>query len=207
MITIDLVGAKHQDPTTAGREDRHIGGCNVGNLGQPGSDSLILQLAQGKLQEFYFDFVWCQDQYYDHRIPPTFYSRSLVWVAGLLHEDGFILLPLIATVLVGVLQAQGKLALVLEISFLTEEQAENLTLIKATANIDSDKKVQSKLGKKKNQVSDLGVTFAQVCQHILDTDDSSFKADVKNYFKANSLEKFKFIKMTKYKGEPKRSYM
>jgi hypothetical protein len=202
-----LGGGKHQDPTTTGREDRHIGACNVGNLGQPGNDSLILQLAQGKLHEFYLDFVWCQDHYYEERIPPSFYSRSLVWIAGLLHEDGFILFPLIATVLVGVLKAQVQLAPVLVIRFLVEQQAKNLTLCKATANIDKDKTVQSKLGKKKNQVDDLGVTHAQVKQRIQDTDKCGFKAQVNKYFKDNSLGQFTFIQMTRYKGEPKRSYM
>jgi hypothetical protein len=207
MITIDLGGGKHQDPTTTGREDRHIGACNVGNLGQPGNESLILKLAKGKLHKFYLDFVWCQDHYFKERIPSSFYSRSLVWIAGLLHEDGFILLPLIATVLVGVLKAQVELAPILAIGFLTEQKAQDLTLCKATANIDKDNTVQSKLGKKKNQVDALGVTLAQVNQRIQDTDEFGFKAKVNKYFQDNSLSQFKFIQMTSSKGEPKSSYM
>jgi hypothetical protein len=196
MITIDYKGTGMGEDGIRGRTDRHIS-CDINYLGKRDSGSLVLETARGRIREVYLDFVWCNGAYYESNIRETFYRNSLLWLAELLCAGGSIFLPLIPSVLFGLLEAEQFLVSALQVTFLDETQSKDLCLVQATNSIP-EKVFRELLEKEPQQERMLGCTRALFLQKIPNTQSNEFRRRAMQLFDDHQVQEKIFIKLTRY---------
>jgi hypothetical protein len=113
-------------------------------------------------------------------------------------DNGFFLLPLIPTILVGVLRAESVLAPMFELSFVNQNEAKLYLLVAATDAIREEH--LDIFEKEKNQEQKIECTPMQLDARLPGTDPGVRKR-VREFHSQHGLDGFKFLKLSKLRRE------